>query len=85
MELQHTLGIDLILGQCRPERDSAQRYRCPPVLEFLGALAAANAQIVKRLRPAAASKNWIAGVEAKEGRTADLAIPSGVEGGPGAG
>ena len=37
------LGIDLILGQCRPERDGAQRRRRSPVLEFLGALAVANA------------------------------------------
>ena len=85
MELQDALGIDLVLGQCRPERDSAQRCRRPPVLEFLGTLAAANAQIVERLRPAAGRKDGIVGVEAEEGRAADLAGPGGVERRPGAG
>jgi len=63
MELQNTFGIDFLLGQRWPEGDSPQRRRRAPVLEFLRALAAANSQIVKRLRPTAGREDGIAGVE----------------------
>ena len=60
MELQHALGIDLVLGQCRSERDSAQRHRRSPVLEFLRTLAAANAEIVSNTRIGPTSTAFVA-------------------------
>ena len=82
MELQDALGIDFLLSERRPEGDSAKRGRRSPVLELLRSLAAANAQIIERLRPAAGGKHGIVGVEAEEWCAANHAVSGGVKRGP---
>ena len=84
VELKDALDVDAVVGQRRPERDGAQRRVGAPVLEPLRSFAAADAQIVERLRPAAADEGGIVGIEPEKRDAVDLARPRGVERGPGA-